>query len=369
MSAIGWYRRRKIIAEERLNIVVNVTLHRQGNASILDRAISIILFLAILGTIVTLSYALAKPTEGERITEFYILGREGKADGYPREITVDKGGRITDITYQYQRTIGATELVEIEGDSAKITVGITNKELEPMCYQMEILIDGLLHKKIGPKKIEDGQKWEEEVSFSPTAICASTTLLQEVGQFYGPQLPAGKSILVLSTEHLEPGDYIWVGTEPAQVQAIDDNLIILEKELNNYHPVDTQITETKKIDFRLYKIRQLDNSDTESTSLSIWLGKENLDATIVNQGKNQALYQIEVRGKGKLKQESTVEIAGPEELAPGEEWKQELDYSMPSRETQNVEFILFRDGELLYKEKTPNSYPSLHLWIHIKENV
>ena len=52
----------------------------------LDKALSIVLILAILGAIGTLAYVIASPKVGERFTEFYILGLEGKAEGYPKKL-------------------------------------------------------------------------------------------------------------------------------------------------------------------------------------------------------------------------------------------------------------------------------------------
>ncbi len=48
-----------------------------------DKALSVILALTILGAIGTLGYAIASPKVGEKFTEFYIEGLEGKAADYP----------------------------------------------------------------------------------------------------------------------------------------------------------------------------------------------------------------------------------------------------------------------------------------------
>lgn len=49
---------------------------------------------SILGAIGTLAYVIITPKAGERFTEFYILGLEGKADNYPDELTVGEEGRV-----------------------------------------------------------------------------------------------------------------------------------------------------------------------------------------------------------------------------------------------------------------------------------
>ena len=50
----------------------------RGKGSV-DKILSIILIAAILGVVGTLGYAIAIPKVGERFTEFYVLGLEGKA--------------------------------------------------------------------------------------------------------------------------------------------------------------------------------------------------------------------------------------------------------------------------------------------------
>ena len=60
----------------------------------IDRTLSIILVLAILSSVVALVYVVAVPSEGEKFTEFYILGSGGKASGYPSNLTVDQEASV-----------------------------------------------------------------------------------------------------------------------------------------------------------------------------------------------------------------------------------------------------------------------------------
>ncbi|MCL0034836.1 DUF1616 domain-containing protein [Dehalococcoidia bacterium] len=139
MSAIAWYRRHGLPEQEKLNLILNLSLPRQENR--LDRALSIVLILAIVGAIGTLGYVIASPRVGERFTEFYILGLEGKAEGYPTELTVGEEGRVI--------------------------LGITNREHEIMGYEVKIKIDGVLQQRIGPVELEHEESWREQVGFVP----------------------------------------------------------------------------------------------------------------------------------------------------------------------------------------------------------
>lgn len=90
-----------------------------------------------------LSYMLAMPQEtGERFTEFYILGLEGKATDYPTELGIGEEGRVI--------------------------LGIVNREYQRVNYRVEIAIDGVRNREIGPLILEHRERWEGEANFAPT---------------------------------------------------------------------------------------------------------------------------------------------------------------------------------------------------------
>jgi len=63
-------------------------------SSKLDKALTVILIVAIISSIATLGYVITHPRPGEKFTEFYILGPEGKAADYPTELFVGEEGRV-----------------------------------------------------------------------------------------------------------------------------------------------------------------------------------------------------------------------------------------------------------------------------------
>jgi len=107
----------------------------------LDKALSIVLILAILGAIGTLAYVIASPKVGERFTEFYILGLEGKAEGYPKKLKV--------------------------GEEARVVVGMINREHEPVSYRVEVTIDGVRNNEIEPVVLAHEETWQAEIGFTP----------------------------------------------------------------------------------------------------------------------------------------------------------------------------------------------------------
>jgi len=77
-AAIAWFRRRKLPKEERFGGEFQLKMPSWGT-SVRDKALSIILALAIVGALGMMGYVIAVPKAGEKFTEFYILGQEGKA--------------------------------------------------------------------------------------------------------------------------------------------------------------------------------------------------------------------------------------------------------------------------------------------------
>ena len=106
-----------------------------------DKTLSIILVIVILGALAMLGYVIASPKVGERFTEFYIEGLEGKAADYPKELTM--------------------------GEKGKVIVGIINREHETVTYRVEVVIDGVKNNEVGPVALDHDEKWEEIVGFTP----------------------------------------------------------------------------------------------------------------------------------------------------------------------------------------------------------
>ncbi|QYZ79572.1 DUF1616 domain-containing protein [Methanofollis formosanus] len=80
----------------------------------LDRALSVILVLAILAAVTTTIYVLVVPKEGEHFTEFYILGPGGKAADYPTSF--------------------------FAGSEQSLIIGVGNHEYREVPYTVEVLL-------------------------------------------------------------------------------------------------------------------------------------------------------------------------------------------------------------------------------------
>lgn len=80
----------------------------------LDRALSVILIIAILAAVATTIYVIVVPKEGEHFTEFYILGSGGKAADYPTTF--------------------------FAGNEQSLIIGVGNHEYRDVPYTVEVLL-------------------------------------------------------------------------------------------------------------------------------------------------------------------------------------------------------------------------------------
>ncbi|WP_456367511.1 DUF1616 domain-containing protein [Thermococcus sp.] len=60
----------------------------------LDKTLSVILIISIILSLGILTYVASHPKPGEKLTEFYILGPEGKASNYPTNLRVGQKGIV-----------------------------------------------------------------------------------------------------------------------------------------------------------------------------------------------------------------------------------------------------------------------------------
>lgn len=140
MALIAWVKRMRLLEEERFSIEFQLRMPGWGGGT-WGRVLSVLLAVAIMGALGTLGYVIATPKVGERFTEFYILGVDGKAAGYPTELAT--------------------------GQEGKVIVGIINREHEPVIYNVKVMIDGVKNSEVGRIELEHDEKWEGVVAFTP----------------------------------------------------------------------------------------------------------------------------------------------------------------------------------------------------------
>jgi uncharacterized membrane protein len=110
----------------------------------LDRALSVILIVVVATAIGAFVYTIATPGVGQKFTEFYILGMDGKAQNYPEQIKA--------------------------GDGVKVLVGIVNHEQEVTSYQLVVSTDNVTNIDLPSISLGKEDKWEHLVEFKPVKI-------------------------------------------------------------------------------------------------------------------------------------------------------------------------------------------------------
>lgn len=124
-----------------VTIYNNITLKGSVRSGTL---LSIALAFILLATIVSLVYMLNVAKVGESFTEFYLLNLEGKADTYPIEVML--------------------------GEEIGLFVGIINREQKETRYRLEISIDGEKSLQVEQVVLDNQEKWEQKVFFTPTKV-------------------------------------------------------------------------------------------------------------------------------------------------------------------------------------------------------
>jgi len=143
MILVAHYRRSLLLSEDRFRVPftgiagnVRKAMFSSGGSRI-DRVLSIALALAILIAIITTFYVISVPKEGERFTEFYILGQNGTASDYPRFLT--------------------------RGYMEQVIIGIGNHEYQNTTYIVEI--------------------WWTNMTFNATTNTTLVNQMEKQGQF------------------------------------------------------------------------------------------------------------------------------------------------------------------------------------------
>ncbi len=85
------------------------------------------------------AYVFLTPDQADPLTEFYALGAEGRAEGYPREIA--------------------------PGQETALMLGIVHKEAEVGRYRIEVRSEGKVLAGLGSLILQKGQKWEQSLMY------------------------------------------------------------------------------------------------------------------------------------------------------------------------------------------------------------
>ncbi|WP_298684405.1 DUF1616 domain-containing protein [uncultured Methanomethylovorans sp.] len=153
MCAVAVYRRAHLPSDKAFSVSsgdvygsLKAPLSEQPESR-LDRILTIILVISVLASVVALTYVVITPKQGEKFTEFYILGMDGKADNYTTQYTM--------------------------GDNGAVIIGVVNHEYERVKYTMDIRLnnDSLsIPSNVQSFTLEHNATWERPVAFTPNSV-------------------------------------------------------------------------------------------------------------------------------------------------------------------------------------------------------
>lgn len=120
MSIVAHIRRSAIVQGDRFSVEFRQGIRAirgellNDRSSRIDKALTVILVITIILSISALVYVVVIPKQGEKFTEFYILGPKGKAYDYPTSV--------------------------VTGQNSTVIVGIVNHEYVTVNYTMRMAI-------------------------------------------------------------------------------------------------------------------------------------------------------------------------------------------------------------------------------------
>jgi uncharacterized membrane protein len=144
MAVAAHLRRLNLPPEERFSLELGPSMEYfksellADEKSRLDKYLSIILIVTIIISIFALVYVIITPKQGEKFTEFYILGPGGKAYDYPTQV--------------------------LSGNKSTVIVGVVNHEYREVNYTLRLCLNNasILSKDIA---LAHNNTWKQPVSY------------------------------------------------------------------------------------------------------------------------------------------------------------------------------------------------------------
>ncbi len=114
----------------------------------IDRIVSYILILVIVVALASVVYIIINPSSGEKFTEFYILGSDGKAGNYPTNLTVGENGTVFIGIVNHEETSVGYQLVVRYGNVIfkNETFKLKNKEKKEIPFTFRLNKSGMRQK-------------------------------------------------------------------------------------------------------------------------------------------------------------------------------------------------------------------------------
>ncbi len=153
-ALVGWYRRLRLPMDERFAIVIDFEMDWKG-MPLVDKLLTIGIAVMLVASVVVLAWAVTTPREGESFTQLALLGPDGMATDYPRNLTV--------------------------GEDARVLVSVKSNEHTPMNYTLVLVLTTVLDYNftIG----QDSIGWSETQQLEPHVGIAQDFTLEHLEHY------------------------------------------------------------------------------------------------------------------------------------------------------------------------------------------
>jgi uncharacterized membrane protein len=225
-SAIALIIRARTLKTNTFTTEFNLNLPAWGDGTF-NKSLSIILLIAIFAALGVFVYTVAIPKIGEKFSEFYILGINGRTQDYPIEYSMNNG-QITHVIYSK----GTEDVITKLG---AVTIGIVNHEQQTVVYSVKMTIDnepvkinfgGVFTDAIGPIELQQGEKWENAINIVPHQIKDNQKV--ELLLFKGTETIPENSL------------HLWINVKSAKSDATLNNLTITAGTPTTIFPIFTR---------------------------------------------------------------------------------------------------------------------------------
>ncbi|MBM2831095.1 MAG: hypothetical protein HW414_147 [Dehalococcoidia bacterium] len=142
LTGVAWRRRRTSAEPFHPRFAALFASLRAGSR--LEKGLAVLLALVILASAGLLVYLVQPPKMNEKFSEFYLLGPEGKAEKYPGNLAV--------------------------GQSARVVVGIVNREGEKKDYSVDVAIEDVKVTGFDGIALDAGRSLEQAVEFAASRV-------------------------------------------------------------------------------------------------------------------------------------------------------------------------------------------------------
>jgi len=156
-SAVACRLRLRLVPGERYQVHWSLPALRWADMERKDRILTGALIASIVFAVGVLIFTISYPKEGERFTEFYILGPGGYADTYPEELGLDESSTLIMGIVNHENEIADYRVVAtLDGDPdavALTTDGTGAREVSGSAFEVT--------------GIADEAEWEHEIDVAP----------------------------------------------------------------------------------------------------------------------------------------------------------------------------------------------------------